>query len=159
MIGTTTHNWQLYLVVAVFAIMVNLVLSLWSSYTQSRGDHSGVNDMVQDSRGRRLTPREQMNLLFLAIINAFCEEVASRGFWRAEFQKHLSVNAANVVQSIIFGLWHYHGIPSGWTGVALTTVYGLFMGGLQDYSGGLLLPIMAHSIADYFIFAVIARRK
>jgi hypothetical protein len=26
------------------------------------------------------------------------------------------------------------------------------------YGGGLLLPIVAHSVADYFIFAVIARK-
>jgi hypothetical protein len=32
------------------------------------------------------------------------------------------------------------------------------MGFLLEYGGGSLLPIVAHTIADYFIFAVIARQ-
>jgi membrane protease YdiL (CAAX protease family) len=65
---------------------------------------------------------------------------------------------ANVLQAISFGIWHFHGIPSGWTGVGLAFVYGLAMGFMFEYGGGLLLPIVAHSVADYFIFAVIARK-
>jgi hypothetical protein len=33
------------------------------------------------------------------------------------------------------------------------------MGWLQDYFGGLLMPILAHALADYFIFSVIARNE
>jgi membrane protease YdiL (CAAX protease family) len=71
----------------------------------------------------------------------------------------MSLIHSNIWQAAIFGIWHYHGIPSGLPGVALTFVYGLVMGLLMDYGGGLLLPILAHSIADYFIFVVIARQQ
>lgn len=149
-------------IVLVLCGLTNWILSLWSRRTQSRGDHSGVHTMVDDlSRGRPLISRTQhLELLLWAIANATCEEVASRGIWMHEFQRRGNVSfvQANVLQAISFGVWHFHGIPSGWTGVGLTFVYGLAMGFMMEYGGGLLLPIVAHSIADYFIFAVIARQ-
>jgi membrane protease YdiL (CAAX protease family) len=147
-------------IVLLLSAVTNLVLSLWSQQNKSRGDHSGVNSMVESSRGRLLSLKEHLQLLVWAILNAICEEVASRGLWMQEFilRGRLSSLHANVLQAISFGLWHFHGIPSGWTGVGLTFVYGLVMGFLTQHGGGLLLPIVAHSIADYFIFAVIARQ-
>jgi membrane protease YdiL (CAAX protease family) len=62
----------------------------------------------------------------------------------------------NTCQAIGFGIAHWHGVPSGPSGVALTFVYGLLMGSLHQWSGGLLLPVLCHGVADYFIFAVIA---
>ena len=146
--------------VLMLAMTTNLVLTLWSSYHHSRGDHVGVNVMVQSSMGRTLTVQEHARLAMLGIINAIAEELSSRGFWLHEFVRrgNLSFHHANMCQAISFGVWHYHGIPSGMTGVALTTVYGFIMGLLFQHGGGLLLPIVAHSLADYFIFAVIARQ-
>ena len=96
-------------------------------------------------------------------MNATCEECTARGFWRHEFECTAAATRhwSNAGQAILFGAWHYYGIPSGWTGVGLTTVYGWIMGLLADLhpSTGLLLPILAHSIADYYIFAVIARQE
>jgi hypothetical protein len=66
---------------------------------------------------------------------------------------------SNIFQAGVFGIWHYYGIPSGAVGVGLTFVYGLLMGGLSDYNDGLGLAIVAHSVADYYIFAAIARRQ
>ena len=146
--------------VLMLAVTTNLVLTLWSSYHHSRGDHVGVNAMVQSSMGRTLTVLEHARLAMLGIINAVAEELSSRGFWLHEFVRRgdLSFHQANMCQAISFGVWHYHGIPSGMTGVALTTLYGYIMGLLFQHGGGLLLPIVTHSLADYFIFAVIARR-
>ena len=61
--------------------------------------------------------------------------------------------------SASFGAAHWHGIPSGPLGVGLTFVYGLLMGLLHEWCGGLLLPVAAHTLADYYIFAVIARKQ
>lgn len=41
----------------------------------------------------------------------------------------------------------------------MTFVYGAIMGALVNYHGGMLLAVIAHSVADYFIFVVIARRQ
>jgi len=149
------------LLVLLLSLAVNAVLSLWSRLVGSRGDHKGVNKMSKKSLGRTLSAVEHFQLGLLALGNALCEEVVSRGFFYHEFRTsaHLSPNIANMAQALAFGVWHFHGIPSGFTGVGLTFIYGLIMGYLRDYYGGLLLPILAHTVADYFIFAVIVRKS
>lgn len=160
-------------IVGLLSMLTNFVLWLWSRTLKTRGNHAGVNDMVQSSKGRTLFLKERLTLVFLATVNAACEEVTSRGLWRMEFHRHIlllhehhhdSATAthrrlySNLYQAIVFGIWHYHGgIPNGLVGVALTFIYGLATGFLGDYQGGLLLPIVTHAIADYFIFATIAR--
>ncbi|KAI2500905.1 CAAX protease self-immunity [Fragilaria crotonensis] len=149
-----------WVIVAILCGLTNGILFLWSHRSQSRGNHVGVNTMVESSRGRTLSHAENASLFAWALVNAICEEVVSRGFFLHEFKRRGGVTfwQANVLQATSFGIWHFHGIPSGWTGVGLTFVYGLVMGFLLEYGGGLLLPIVAHTIADYFIFAVIARQ-
>eukprot|EP00457_Paulinella_chromatophora_P010492 gb/GEZN01010596.1/.p1 GENE.gb/GEZN01010596.1/~~gb/GEZN01010596.1/.p1 ORF type:complete len:295 (+),score=27.94 gb/GEZN01010596.1/:77-961(+) len=153
-----------FLVVIILAAGTNLVLNLWSMYFS--GDESGVRNMVEDSRwkslrGKSLTLQEHSYLAVLGLANALAEEGVSRGFffWELKQRGRLSDVTANLAQAAAFGIWHYHGIPSGLVGVVLTFVYGLLMGCLQFYGGGLLLPLLAHTIADYFIFAVIARQQ
>jgi hypothetical protein len=146
---------------------VNLVLRLWSTKLKSRGDHSGVNDMVESTQGRALSTNEHVQIFGLALLNGACEEITARWFWMAEFQSYTTTTTsttathdyANLVQAAVFGIWHYHGIPSGFAGVALTFVYGYIMGLLCLYGEGLFLPIIAHGIADYYIFAIIARQQ
>mmetsp|Transcript_5427 Transcript_5427/g.7100 ORF Transcript_5427/g.7100 Transcript_5427/m.7100 type:complete len:274 (+) Transcript_5427:51-872(+) len=145
--------------VAILSVTVNIVLQVWSKFAKTRGDHAGVNDMVESTHGRALSLEEHFQILFLAMVNGTCEEITSRWFWMAEFGIYLTPTAANLAQAAVFGIWHYHGIPSGLTGVALTFVYGFIMGLLFQYGQGLFLPIIAHGIADYFIFAVIARQE
>ena len=149
------------LLVLSLSLAVHLVLSLWSRLARSRGNHKGVNAMTKKSLGRKLSFVEHLQLALLAFGNAFCEEIVSRGFFYREFitSAHLSPNIANASQALAFGIWHFNGIPSGFTGVGLTFVYGLIMGLLRNYGNGLLLPILAHTVADYFIFAVIVRKR
>lgn len=154
-----------WLGILILSFAVNVVLQLWSKFTQSCGDHDGVNEMVEDTQGRGLLLREKVKLFSLAFLNGACEEITSRWFWMVEFGTYLHSrdatfnHAANLAQAAVFGIWHYHGIPSGLTGVGLTFVYGFIMGLLFQYGEGLFLPIVAHGIADYYIFAIIARQQ
>jgi membrane protease YdiL (CAAX protease family) len=169
-----TSSWIVSLSVVVtislLSLIVNAVLWIWSrKYPHKEGSHDGLNSMLQATMGHSLSATEHIQLALLALLNATCEEFTCRGFWRHELEltAHCTKVQSNIVQGIIFGLWHYFGIPSGWTGVALTTVYGWVMGYLSDWTvtdetsttTGLLLPIITHSIADYYIFAVLARQN
>lgn len=146
-------------IVVLLSTQVNTVLSLWSRILKTRGSHDGVQQLV-DSMPTKLGWKHHGMLLGLAVINAVCEEGESRGFWRSEFQlAGLDQSQSNLAQAFFFGAWHYYGIPSGKSGVILTFVYGWLMGLLQDSSDGLLLPIVAHTIADYYIFAAITKRQ
>ena len=205
--------WQLLGGLLLLCAVVNLVLWTWSTLQQRQRQpsttpsHAGVQRMVQSTVGRRLTPTEHCQMALWAVANAVCEEVESRGLQRVEFQSLLLLllqfpessqprlvgsslwdictNASNLWQAAVFGLWHYHGIPSGWTGVGLTWVYGWIMGlltyvtvvvpSLEGSSsssppptttatpsrGGcrLWFPMLAHAVADYYIFASIARQQ
>eukprot|EP00531_Pseudo-nitzschia_arenysensis_P019319 CAMPEP_0116115752 /NCGR_PEP_ID=MMETSP0329-20121206/674_1 /TAXON_ID=697910 /ORGANISM="Pseudo-nitzschia arenysensis, Strain B593" /LENGTH=316 /DNA_ID=CAMNT_0003609205 /DNA_START=53 /DNA_END=1003 /DNA_ORIENTATION=- len=166
-----------WIVLVGISISVNVVLYAWSRITNSSGTHEGVDQMVSSSKNRNhLTKRERILYGSLALANAICEEVSFRWFWRSEFAIYISDRHgnqdncqlseyfrfdSNFAQAVIFGMFHYYGIPSGLTGVCLTFVYGWIMGALMDHvgGGGLFLPIVAHTIADYYIFATIARGK
>lgn len=94
--------------------------------------------------------------LAFAIVNAVLEEIVWRGIMQSWLAKVLAPLAAIVIQAVLFGVSHYHGVPSGWTGVALATGYALLLGALRWKSGGLLAPILAHIAADLAIFAILA---
>ena len=144
------------------SVAVNFVLYAWSKIAKTRGNHEGVNRMLASSRDKNsLTPPEHLLYCGLAFVNATCEEVSFRFFWRAEFAVYLSDRHANLAQAAVFGILHYYGIPSGLAGVGLTFIYGWIMGLLMNHvgGGGLFLPIAAHTIADYYLFSSIARRK
>ena len=150
---------KVWLVVGFLSLLVNAVLLIWSRALHTSGDHKGVQDFVQSTLKRQLTLQEHAQILGMALLNAACEELSSRFFWRQEYEQYLSRNQANIAQALAFGIWHYHGIPSGMIGVGLTFVYGGIMGMLDDFGNGLILPVAAHTIADYYIFAIIARSK
>jgi hypothetical protein len=171
-IGPLWPRWWMPFLVVVFSLIVNLILWLWSSWHgKSRVVHSGVHRMVNDALDRKLLLREHGMLFAWAIVNAICEEMTSRGFnrweyfliWRDTHQSSLDDHAgresSNFWQAAYFGLAHFYGVPSGWAGVGLTLVYGWLMGVLQDAGGGLLYPILTHTVADYWIFSQIARRR
>lgn len=155
---TNTIHLQTWILLILFSFAVNGVLYTWSRYYQTRGKHHGVHETVQSSIGRSLQTKEQLTLAAWAIGNAIAEEVAARGIWRHELTQVMGPRYANIAQAIVFGVGHYHGIPSGWSGVALTLVYGWMMGLWQDQGGCLLLPIVTHAVTDYFIFSFIARQ-
>lgn len=173
-IGSLWPNWWLPGFVIILSLTVNGVLWIWSSsQQQSRGAHEGVHRMVKGTISRTLSPSEHIVLLGWSLLNATCEEINSRGFNRWEFSMLLGSersvgdpfssfqykDSSNMWQATTFGLAHFYGVPSGWNGVLLTFVYGWLMAILQDVGGGLLYPILTHTIADYFIFSQIARRR
>jgi membrane protease YdiL (CAAX protease family) len=172
-IGPLVPNWWLPTCVLLLSLATNAVLWIWSTSQQkSRGAHEGVHRMVIDTMNRKLSGQEHVLLIIWSFINAFCEEIISRGFNRWEFSSiqgtevstlngHLDpiFGWSNLWQATTFGLAHFYGVPSGWTGVLLTFVYGGLMGLLQSAGGGLLYPILTHTMADYFIVSQIARRR
>ncbi|GKY92563.1 hypothetical protein MPSEU_000226500 [Mayamaea pseudoterrestris] len=159
-LGSWPPNPKLLIIVVILSTQVNYVLSLWSRLFESKTQsHIGVMQQSSSLPKVKLGWKLQGRLLCMAIINAMCEEGECRGFWRSEYMlAGLSRRDSNVAQAVFFGLWHYNGIPSGAIGMFLTFVYGLLMGYLQDASQGLGLPILAHTIADFYIFAHVSRQ-
>jgi membrane protease YdiL (CAAX protease family) len=152
-------------VVLLLSIAVFLVLHLWSSLFRSRGQHAGLAYMTRETSKAHadeaggLSLRMHLMLALLGLANGICEECVSRGFWYVELQRGgLGARGADFVQCAAFGIAHLQGTPGGVSGVLLTFVYGILMSVLREGGSGMLLPFLAHGLADYYIFAFISRR-
>jgi len=89
------------------------------------------------------------------LLNAAMEEALFRGVLLDALESQLTPGAALLAQAVVFGLAHYQGFPEGPVGVVLAAIYGLILGALRTWAGGLAAPYLAHVAADATIFAII----
>jgi membrane protease YdiL (CAAX protease family) len=94
---------------------------------------------------------------FFSVVNALLEELYFRGVLFDAFASQLGERAALIVQALAFGVGHANGYPPGAVGVGLATLYGLLLGVLRLWSGGLGASFLAHVVADATIFALVVR--
>ena len=94
-----------------------------------------------------------------ALANALIEEIVWRGVMMTALDTAFGAGIFSlIVQSAIFGMAHFHrGFPSGWSGAALAGLFGLAMGLLRRYTKGLMVPWVAHSVADFVVISLIVR--
>ena len=91
--------------------------------------------------------------------NAVLEELIFRGvLWEAtaaEWNRGVALGAT----TILFGLGHVHGYPPGPLGAVLAGVFGMALGLLRLWTGGLGLTILVHICADATIFTLLVRSE
>jgi len=87
--------------------------------------------------------------------NAVLEEIAFRGVLYDALDSEWGWPSAVMVTSVMFGLVHQGGYPSGSLGMVLAGLYGLALGLLRWCSGGLLMPALCHVWADATIFGIL----
>ena len=96
-----------------------------------------------------------LGLLF-CLVNAVVEELIFRGIiWHLLLHQGLGLVVVFFLQSILFGLLHYSGFPSGLTGMALSGLYALALGYLRILTKGIFVPIVTHIFADLTIFCIV----
>ena len=59
--------------------------------------------------------------------------------------------------AFLFGYGHMRGYPPGPLGAMLAGIYGLCLGWLRVFAGGIGLGVIAHIAADATIFTIVAR--
>jgi len=94
-------------------------------------------------------------VLGLASLNALGEEL----LWRQGlllFGQRVGVprSAAVLLVAASFGLAHLHGIPNGWTGVALAGLFGVALGFVR-LRNGLLAAVAIHFVVDMAVFSAV----
>lgn len=109
---------------------------------------------------RAMVPQGNLAVLIsaalgFALLNATMEEMIWRGGIQSWLVEHTTIAVAILLHGISFGALHWAGFPSGWTGVALATIYGVMLGWLRHATGGLAAPIVAHILADLTIFLLV----
>ena len=137
--------------ITVFAVVSGAIAMLW--YTITQPDLTDLIAMMPDWPVWGLVP---LGVAF-AVVNASLEEAIYRGVVQDALERTIGVgNAALVLQAAAFAVLHvYGGFPRGAAGLGLTFVYGLAMGVLRRRSGGLLAPIVAHTITDLMIVGLV----
>lgn len=95
--------------------------------------------------------------VLFSVFNALFEEVIFRGVLFDAVESQWGVWVAVVVTAFLFGYGHMRGYPPGALGAVLAGIYGLCLGWLRVFSGGIGLGVIAHIAADATIFIIIAR--
>ena len=102
------------------------------------------------------TPLFILMMLGFSLFNAIGEEAIFRGILQHGLSRAFPPVAVILIQGVMFGAIHFHGYPSGISGVALASVYGIGLGWIRQRSGGMLAPLLAHFFADLTIFLIVA---
>ena len=109
----------------------------------------------------RLLPLEWFGNLLAAgvcfsIVNALLEEIIFRGVVWEVVAEEWNSGIALVATSALFGLGHLNGYPPGPFGAVMAGLYGLCLGGLRWWTGGIGLATACHVCADATIFRILA---
>jgi membrane protease YdiL (CAAX protease family) len=91
-----------------------------------------------------------------SVINAILEELIFRGLLWEVAAAEWNEGVALVATSVMFGLGHLHGYPPGPLGAVLADIFGLSLGLLRWWTGGLGLAIAVHICADATIFGLLS---
>jgi uncharacterized protein len=135
---------------AVLAVITTSVLM---------GFHALICPDVKDLAAK-LPMRWFGNLLlagvFFSVMNAAIEELIFRGILWEVVSDEWSNGVALCVTSLLFGLGHLRGYPPGLFGAILAAIYGITLGLLRWWTGGLGLGTACHVCADATIFYILA---
>jgi uncharacterized protein len=90
-----------------------------------------------------------------ALLNAIFEELVFRGILFDALASQWSTRITIFGTAALFALGHLHGYPPGATGACLAFAYGIILGALRAWTGGLILPVIAHIGADATIYMLL----
>jgi membrane protease YdiL (CAAX protease family) len=90
------------------------------------------------------------------IVNATLEELVFRGVLFDAVQSQWGAVVAVIGTALLFGIGHVRGYPPGPLGAGFAAVFGLVLGAMRLWTGGLALPIVAHMGADATIYVILA---
>jgi membrane protease YdiL (CAAX protease family) len=114
-----------------------------------------IRSLLLETLGARLYRQHWTDLLILASIAGFSEELLFRGALQPWLENAWNPTTGLIASNLIFALVH-----------AVTPLYavlamlmGLYLGTSLDYSGerNLLIPIVIHALYDFVAFFVILR--
>lgn len=80
-------------------------------------------------------------ILYVAFLGPICEELAFRGLTMYYAQRGFSFWTANIIQSVLFGMFHMNVIQG-----IYAFVLGMAFGYVLNVTGGMLVPIVLHII-------------
>jgi hypothetical protein len=102
-------------------VVTALVLNQWSEASRKGADdHNAIGEFVEGTGSAKdsLSHPEHLRLTLLSGNDAIGQEMVWRGiFLHGLVGTGMPSSACNVVQAVSFGAAHWHGVPSGWSGM------------------------------------------
>lgn len=137
----------------VYALLAAGALVVWFLLFPDYLKKMTIFNMVE----KQITARGLLTVMLgyclgFAVLNAILEEFVFRAAILRSLLEAFPVWLALGLQGALFGIAHLQGVPGGWSGVLLATIFGIFMGDLMRRSNGILYPVLAHIMADVVIF-------
>jgi len=132
----------------ISALLVVQTIVLWFSRSSLAENSKFIDSMQHIWHMLPRSDREQRTWIGLSFTAGICEEIAYRGFLFYYLQElwDLSIIAAVILSSVVFGLAHIYQGPRAAAG---TAVMALFMAGIYAATGSLLIPIVLHVLQDW----------
>ena len=108
-----------------------------------------ISSLLHETLGAALFHRHWTDLLVLALIAGFTEEVLFRGFLQPWLENVFNIGAGLLISNLIFAL--VHAVTPLYALLALMIV--LYLGAFLDVDGqrNLLTPIVIHSLYDFVV--------
>lgn len=132
---------------------VPLLLGLRWTLTTGVNSVRRLVGLVVEQLGPLLAPRSPLELVLLAALAGFAEEILFRGVLQAGLARAMPESVALVVASAAFGLAHF--ITPAYA--VLAGLAGLYLGGLFLLQGSLTAPIVAHAVYDIVALNYVVR--
>jgi len=137
--------------IATTSLLASAALLIWAHGSDNLGL---AEEMV---RGLRHYPKWLLftfGIPLFALLNALVEELIYRGLLQAALQDIFRSRILVIfLQATAFAAAHFaSGFPNGIVGYLMVLVYGIMLGYLRARSGGLLVPVLTHILADLTIF-------
>lgn len=114
-----------------------------------------IKKLLMNSLGAALHRYHWSDLLLLAVIAGFSEELLFRGVIQPWMESAWGMSAGLLVSNLLFGL--VHAVTPLYA--VLATLVGLYLSLSLDYGGerNLLTPIIIHSLYDFLAFVALMR--
>lgn len=132
---------------------VPLLLGLRWTLTTGMNSVRRLVALVVEQLGSLLAPLSLLELVLLAALAGFAEEILFRGVVQAGLARVLPERGALLIASAAFGLAHFI-TP---TYAVLAGLAGLYLGGLFLLQGSLTAPIVAHAVYDVVALNYVVR--
>ena len=147
-----TLNRSGMLLTAVIVPVSALALVIWSWAAGEDGAGHGAYQQILADQGVLAV---LLGAVAFSLVNAAAEECAYNGVVQRALARDVGGALSIVLAAAMFGASHWYGFPNGWWGVVLAAGYGLVLSILRQVSHGLLLPWVAHVLADLTIVTVL----
>ena len=95
-------------------------------------------------------------VLFFAALNSFNEELPYRAALLSQLLPHVGKRQALLLTSVLFGIGHFYGVPSGMIGVLMAGLFAWLLGKSMVETHGFFWAWFIHFLQDVVIFAFFA---